>query len=104
MKKVVLLLTCIGALALPIASFSFAGGGGGGAGLSAHLTRLSSHVSKYSAKCGVANPPAKCAAIDARLKAKLSTFEAKIQARLNLHPNSSKLQSALTQNSLQAQL
>jgi hypothetical protein len=102
-KKVVLLLTCLGALALPIASF--AGGGSGRAGLSAHLTRLYAHVSKYSAKCGVANPSAKCAAKDAKLTAKLSTFEAKIHARLNQHPNSSRLQSALTEiNSLQAKL
>jgi len=113
MKKIGVLLACAGALALPAASL--AGNGTGGAGLEAHLARATAQVAKYSEKCKVANPAAKCADRKAKLTAKLGAWDAKIQARiakLNQRPDSaaksaklSQLQSVLTQiAALKAQL
>ena len=104
MKRITALIALVGALVF--ASIAVAGnGGGGGRGVNAHLVKLDAKVATYVAKCNVANPPAKCAAKDAKLKAKLGAFEAKIQSKLSQHPGSSTLQSALTQiSSLQAQL
>jgi hypothetical protein len=104
MKRITVLIALVGALVF--ASIAVAGnGGGGGRGVNAHLVKLDAKVATYVAKCNVANPPAKCAAKDAKLKAKLADFEAKIQTKLSQHPGSSTLQSALTQiSSLQAQL
>ena len=107
MKRIALLIAAV--VALAFSSIALAGNGGGsgghGGGINAHLTRLDAHVASYVTKCKVASPAANCAALDSKLAAKLSALDAKIQAKLNQHPNSSKLQDALTQiNALQAQL
>jgi hypothetical protein len=110
MKKIGILLACIGALALP--ATSLAGSGTGGAGLQAHLARATARVAKYSEKCKVASPATKCADVKAKLTARFDVWESKIQARiakLSQRPNSAakiaKLQDALTQiAALKAQL
>jgi len=77
MKKVVTSLALVGVLVLASAAFA-----GNGAGLNARLTALDARVAKYHQKCDVANPPAKCAVRKAKLTAKLTKFEAKLDARL----------------------
>jgi hypothetical protein len=85
-KKVVTLLTLVGALVT--ASAVFAGNGGG---LSAHLARLDARVAKYQAKCQVANPKPNCAIRKANLTARLTKFEAKLDARIAKHHNAARV-------------
>jgi hypothetical protein len=113
MKRIGILLACVGALALPAASL--AGDGTGGTHLAAHLARATARVATYTAKCKVASPAAKCANAKAKLTARFTAWEAKIQARIvkvNQRPDSaaksarlSRLQDALAQiDALKAQL
>ncbi len=113
MKRVGAVLVCVGALAFPVASP--AADGKGGAGLERHLARATAHVAKYVEKCKVAEPPAKCDAVKARLAERLAAWKTRIEeriAKLDSRPDSDKksarlaqLQDALTQiAALQAQL
>jgi hypothetical protein len=113
MKRIGVLLACVGALAIPAASL--AGNGTGGARLEAHLAKATARVATYTAKCKVANPAANCADAKAKLTARFNAWEAKIQARIanvNQRPDSAakaarltRLQDALTQiDALKAQL
>ena len=92
MRKVVALSAIVGAMVVPVAGF-----GGNGGGLSAHLARLDAKVERYAQKCHVDNPAAKCAARKAKLAAKLTRFEAKLDARIARSHNATRtaaLQSA----------
>ena len=96
MKRIGVLLACVGALAFPSASLA----GNGGAGPEAHLARATALVAKYSEKCNVAHPAAKCADRNARLTAKLGAWDAKIQAKiakLNQRPGGAAKSARLSQ-------
>jgi hypothetical protein len=80
MKSIGLLLACVGALAVPAGSL--AGNGDGGARREAHLARATAHVAKYGDRCKVATPAAKCADRDAKLTARLTAWDTRIQARI----------------------
>ncbi len=80
MKRIGMLLACVAALALPAASL--AAEGNRGAGINEHLARAQAHVAKYVEKCKVDEPPARCAAVNAKLTAKFDSWEARLEARI----------------------
>jgi hypothetical protein len=86
MKNVLAIVALVGSLALTSAATA-----GNGGGLSAHLARLDAKVAKYTQKCHVANPPARCAAAKSKLTAKLTKFEAKLDARIARRHNAARV-------------
>ncbi len=113
MKRLGILVACVAALAIPASSL--AAEGNGGAGIDAHLARAQAHVAKVTEKCNVAEPPARCSVVKAKLLAKFNVWEARLEARiakLEERPDSerktamlAKLNGWLTQvQNLQAQL
>jgi len=79
-KKFVFLLAV--AAVLVFSSIALAGGGTGGGRLAAHLARVDARVAKYEQACKVASPAAKCADRKARLTARLTAFENRLDAKI----------------------
>ncbi len=113
MKRLGAAIFLVAALALP--ATALAGNRAGGARFDAHLARATAHVNAYVARCDVDAPPAKCANRHARLTARLTTWAARIQAKIDAvsqRPDSdrktarlARLQDKLAQiSALQAQL
>jgi hypothetical protein len=75
-KKVAAIVVLLGALLASSVAFA-----GNGAGIDARLAKLDAHVAKYHAKCDV-NPKDKCSAVKARLSARLTKIEGKLDARI----------------------
>lgn len=91
MKKVAAMVVLLGALLASSVAFA-----GNGAGIDARLARVDAHVAKYHSKCDV-SPKAKCSAVKARLSARLTKIEGKLDARIAKVKNAdrkAKLQSA----------
>ena len=76
MKKVAAMVVLLGALLASSVAFA-----GNGAGLDARLAKIDARVAKYHSKCD-ANPLDKCAAVKAKLSARLAKIEAKLDARI----------------------
>jgi hypothetical protein len=90
-KKVVAIVVLLGALAMSAAAVA-----GNGAGIDARLAKLDARVAKYHSKCDV-NPKDRCAAVKAKLSARLTKIEARLDARIAKVQNAerkAKLQSA----------
>jgi hypothetical protein len=64
--------------ALLASSVAFAGNG---AGIDARLAKLDARVAKYHSKCDV-NPKDRCAAVKAKLSARMTKIEARLDARI----------------------
>ena len=91
MKKVAAMVVLLGALLASSVAFA-----GNGAGIDARLARLDARVAKYHSKCDV-NPKDKCSAVKAKLSARLTKIEGKLDARIAKVKNEArkaKLQSA----------
>ena len=91
MKKVAAMVVLLGALLASSVAFA-----GNGAGIDARLARLDARVAKYHSKCDV-NPMDKCSAVKAKLSARLTKIEGKLDARIAKVKNAdrkAKLQSA----------
>jgi len=80
MKKIGMLLAIVGALVF--SSVAFAAGGSGGGGLNAHMARIDAKITAYESKCGVTNPPAKCAAAKVKLTGRLTRFENQLDGNI----------------------
>ena len=91
MKKVAAMVVLLGALTMSAVAFA-----GNGAGIDARVAKLDAHIAKYHSKCDV-NPKAKCSAVKAKLSARLTKIEGRLDARIAKVKNAdrkAKLQSA----------
>jgi hypothetical protein len=90
-KKAASIVVLLGALLASSVAFA-----GNGAGIDARLAKLDARVAKYHSKCDV-NPKPRCAAVKAKLSARLTKIEARLDARIAKVQNAdrkAKLQSA----------
>jgi len=90
-KKVAASLGIIAVLVFSAVAFA-----GNGAGIDARLAKIDARVAKYHSKCDV-NPKDKCAAAKARISARLTKLEGRLDARIAKVKNAdrkAKLQSA----------
>jgi hypothetical protein len=75
-KNVVAMVVLLGALAMSAVAIA-----GNGAGIDARLARLDARVGKYHSKCDV-DPKPRCDTVKAKLSARLTKIEARLDARI----------------------